>query len=136
MIASPEPDDRLCAVPGCRHRHPELHRQHHPRPDPPTLQSAQLVGGAGASAASTASAKPKAHSYRIKIKPQDKIVGVCAVQASAKKSGGTVVTVKSCLGKGILSLAKTLTTKSTTRPKYVPVRNSAGDWSRWLKLRG
>jgi PKD repeat protein len=103
---------------------------------PPTLQSAQLVGGAGTSAASSARAKPKAHSYRIKIKAQDKIVGVCEVDASAKKSGGTVVTVKSCHGEGTLSLAKTVTIKMTAQPKYVRVRNSAGDWSRWLKLRG
>jgi hypothetical protein len=94
------------------------------------------VGVGAANAASTPRAKPKAHSYKIKIKAQDKIVGVCAVAASGKKSGGTVVTVKSCQGKGVLSLAKTVTIKSTTRPKYVRVRNSAGDWSRWLKLRG
>ncbi len=102
---------------------------------PPTLQSAQLVGGTGAGAASAARAKPKTHSYRIKIKAQDKIVGVCAVDASARKSGGTVVTVKSCREKGVLRLAKTVTIKATARPKYVRVRNSAGDWSRWLKLR-
>ena len=46
------------------------------------------------------------------------------------------MTVKSCHGKGILSLAKTVTIKMTAQPKYVRVRNSAGDWSRWLKLRG
>lgn len=82
------------------------------------------------------------------MKAQDKIVGVCAVDASARKSGGTVVSVKNCRDKGILRLAKTvdpvvrrpcvrsLTVKSAARPKYVRVRNSAGDWSRWLKLRG
>jgi hypothetical protein len=46
------------------------------------------------------------------------------------------VTVRSCHGKGILSLAKTVTINSTIRPKYVRVRNSAGDWSRWLRLQG
>jgi hypothetical protein len=86
---------------------------------PPTVQSAQLVGGRTASAVSTASVKAKAHSYRIKIKAKDKIVGICAVAASAKKSGGTVVTVGNCHVEGIHSLAKTVTIKSTTRPKYV-----------------
>jgi hypothetical protein len=58
------------------------------------------------------------------------------VDASARKSGGTVVTVKSCRGKGILRLAKTVTVKASARPHYVRVRNSAGDWSRWLALGG
>ena len=100
----------------------------------PTVQSAQLVGGGAASAVSTARVKPKAHSYKIKIKAQDKIAGVCAVAASAQKSGGTVVTVENCHVEGIHSLAKTVTITATIRPKYVRVRNSAGSWSRWLKL--
>jgi PKD domain len=101
---------------------------------PPTLQSAQLVGGNGAGAASVARTKPKKRSYRIKVNAKDKLVGVCAVDAAPRKSGGTVVTVKSCRDKGILRLAKTVTVKTSARPRYVRVRNSAGDWSRWLKL--
>lgn len=99
----------------------------------PTIQSAQLVGGAGGGAASSARAKTR--SYRIKVKAKDRIVGVCAVDASARKSGGTVVTVKNCRHKGILQLAKTLAIRSARQPRYVRVRNSAGSWSRWLKLR-
>ena len=100
----------------------------------PTVQSAQLVSGGAASAVSTARVKPKTHGYKIKIKAKDKIVGICAVNASVQKSGGTVVTVESCHVEGIHSLVKTVTIKATTRPKYVRVLNSAGDWSRWLKL--
>jgi PKD repeat protein len=101
---------------------------------PPTLESALLLGGAGAEAASLARAGR--HTYKIKVDAHDKLVGVCAVDASARKSGGTVVTVKSCRGKGILRLAKTVTVKASARPHYVRVRNSAGDWSRWLALGG
>jgi len=96
------------------------------------VQSAQLVSGGAASVVSTARVKPKTHSYKIKAK--DKIVGICAVNASAQKSGGTVVTVENCRVEGIHSLAKTVTIKATIRPRYVRVRNSAGSWSRWLKL--
>jgi hypothetical protein len=100
---------------------------------PPTLQSAQLVGVASASA-SAVRVKPKTHSYKIKIEAKDKIAGICAVSASAQKSSGAVVTVKSCHAEGIHSLAKTVTIKATMRPRYVRVRNSAGSWSGWLKL--
>ena len=103
---------------------------------PPTLQSAQLLGGAGAGAASLARAKSRKHSYRIRVHAQDKLVGVCAVDASARKSGGTVVTVKSCRDRGILHLVKTVTIKASSQPRFVRVRNSAGDWSRWLRLTG
>jgi 6-phosphogluconolactonase len=101
---------------------------------PPTLQSAQVVGGASASAASTARVQAKTRSYKIKVKAKDKIAGICAVDAAARRSGGTVVTVESCHVEGIHSLSKTVTIKATTRPKYVRVRNSAGSWSRWLKV--
>jgi hypothetical protein len=100
----------------------------------PTVQSVQLVGGAGGGTASAARAGRR--SYRIKVKAQDTFVGVCAVDASATRSGGTVVTVKSCRDRGILHLAKTVSVRSIAQPKYVRVRNSAGSWSRWLKVRG
>jgi hypothetical protein len=103
----------------------------------PTLQSAQLVDGASASTAWTVRVQSKIHSYKIKVKAEDKIVGIFAVSASAhSKSGGTVVTVEDCHVEGIHDLDKTVTIKATTQPKYLRVRNSAGAWSRWLTLRG
>ncbi len=103
---------------------------------PPTIQSARIVGGAASSTAAAARVKAKTHSYKIKIHAKDKIAGICAVSASPRKSGGTIVTVGNCHDEGIHSLAKAVTIKATTRPKYVRVRNSAGGWSRWLTLRG
>lgn len=109
---------------------------------PPTLQSGRVVSSASASAnaavfarAHAKAARAKTHLYKIKIKAQDKIVGVCAVEVSARRSGGSVVPVNGCHHRGVLHLAKTVTIRSTTRPKFARVRNSAGDWSRWLKLR-
>jgi hypothetical protein len=100
----------------------------------PTMSSAQIVDGAGSTAASASRARRRR--YRVKVKAQDKIVGVCEVNASGKKTGGSLVTIKNCRQKGILNLTRTVTIHSTTPPKYVRVRNSAGSWSRWLKVRG
>jgi PKD repeat protein len=99
----------------------------------PTVQYAQLVDAAG-SGAGASTARARLHSYRVKVKAQDKIVGVCAVAASGRKAGGSVVRVRNCRKKGILNLAKTVRIVSGTPPKYVRVRNSAGSWSRWRKV--
>jgi hypothetical protein len=44
----------------------------------------------------SARVKPKTCGYKINVKAEDKIVGICAASASAHKSGGTVVTVENC----------------------------------------
>jgi PKD repeat protein len=104
----------------------------------PTLQSAQLVSSSTPAKASTSRAerkKKKKRSYRIRFRAQDKLAGICAVAGSARRSHGTIVTIKNCHRKGITHLARTVTLKSTAAPAYVRVRNSAGKWSRWLKAR-
>jgi hypothetical protein len=101
---------------------------------PPTLQSAQLLEGA--EAASIARAGSGKHSYRIRVDAHDKIAGVCALDASSRRSGGTIVSLKSCRDRGILRLAKTVTVRASSQPRYMRVRNSAGSWSRWLRLSG
>ena len=99
---------------------------------PPTLTSAQLVGGG--SAPDVGIARAKARSYAIRIKATDTIAGVCAVQASGARSGGTVVRLKNCRKRGILRLARVLRVRSRSRPRYARVKNSAGTWSRWRKV--
>ena len=106
---------------------------------PPTLQAAQLLGATVVRSPSLSSASflrtsTKLRRYRIKVKARDQIVGVCAVATSSRKSGGALVAVKNCHKKGTLRLAKTVTFKLGERPRYVRVRNSAGSWSRWLRL--
>lgn len=104
---------------------------------PPDLESAQLVGGrvGQASIASHSAGKTHVHSYEIKVKAKDTIAGVCAVQASSKRTGGATVDLTTCRKKGVVHLSRLVKVKLATKPQWVRVRNSAGDWSRWLKLR-
>jgi PKD repeat protein len=107
---------------------------------PPTIQSAQLLDGsppssAAISPASFTRSRQRLHSYRINIKAQDKIVGVCAIAASQHKSGGAIIAVKNCHRRGTLRFSKTVTLRSAMRPKFVRVQNSAGNWSHWIQAR-
>lgn len=97
----------------------------------PTIISASILG-APASAASAASAS---HHFRIRLRAADKIVGLCAVQTSTKRSRGTLTDLRSCRRKGILQLSGSIRVTAPARPRYVRVENSAGSWSRWLRLR-
>ncbi len=97
---------------------------------PPELQSAQLLGsGAGAAAA-----RSHARTYSLRIRARDSLVGVCAVAVSSRRSGGKLTTLTSCRRKGITRLFRVVRVGSSGRPRYVRVRNSAGDWSRWRAL--
>ncbi len=100
----------------------------------PTVQSAQLAGAPPSSRALARSAAK--HSYRIKLKARDGIVGVCAVAASSTPSakGAAVVALANCHRRGILAVVKSVTVKASSRPRYVRVQNSAGTWSHWKRL--
>jgi hypothetical protein len=100
---------------------------------PPALGSARLLSRERARAAGKH--PPKLKRYRIKVKAHDRIVGVCAIAASPRKLRATTVTVTTCHHRGILRLTKTIIIKASTQPKYLRVRNSAGTWSRWVKIR-
>jgi len=106
----------------------------------PTLSTAQLVGSTGAagdipSAHAEMSVARHARRYAIRLSARDTIVGLCQVAFSDRKSGGQIVQIRSCRQKGVLHLNRVVTLKAAKRPKYVRVRNSAGSWSRWLRLR-
>jgi hypothetical protein len=100
----------------------------------PTIQSATLIGG-GASQASAARA-PKLHTYKLHLKATDKLVGVCNVATNGSRSthGQNLVQLTSCKARGIVKLSRTLNLKLAARPRFVRVRNSAGDWSHWLAV--
>jgi hypothetical protein len=107
---------------------------------PPGLQSASLIGDApvgteARTAAQVSRKHVKLHTYRVKIKARDAITGICAVNASRTRSGGVVTTITNCHRKGIAQLSKTVRLKAASSPLYVRVQNSAGTWSRWLKLK-
>jgi PKD repeat protein len=93
---------------------------------PPTLQSADLVGASRG--------KRGKRIFRVRLKAKDTIVGVCALQLSAKRMGGTVIAVSNCHKKGVTHYAKTLDVKLSSAPVYARVKNSAGSWSTWHQL--
>ena len=103
----------------------------------PTLQSASLVDTAPRAMASDVIPPRRArlHKYRVHIRAKDAIAGICAVDASTRKSGGRVTTISNCRRKGIVTLSRIVLLPGASRPRYIRVRNSAGTWSRWLRLR-
>lgn len=104
----------------------------------PSLSSAALVSTARAASASIARAKPKRkplHKYRLRLKARDAIAGICEVQASTVRRGGTTTVITSCRKKGISRLVRVVPVRARARPRYVRVRNSAGSWSRWRRVR-
>jgi hypothetical protein len=98
----------------------------------PAVQSAKLISPTKLSA--HAARTPKRRSYAIRLKAKDPIVGVCAVQVSPNRSGGTTQRLTNCHQRGILRITRMLHVNTVNKPKYVRVKNSAGSWSRWKKL--
>ena len=74
----------------------------------PTLSSASISGTAAAASATIAraGASRKLGRYLVKLIARDSIVGVCAVEASNKRSGGTVTNIANCHKKGISRLSR------------------------------
>jgi hypothetical protein len=101
----------------------------------PTVESATLNGPGAASASAARAAGLK--TYRLRLRAKDKLVGVCAVATSQRRStsGEDVFPITSCKQRGILALSRTLVLRLKSRPAYVRVLNSAGDWSRWIAAR-
>jgi len=102
----------------------------------PTVQSATVSGpGAGAARAARAT---KLKYYKLRLKAKDQLVGVCEVATNQRRSvsGEVLSALTSCKARGILRLSRTLDLKLGTAPRYVRVQNSAGDWSRWLAVKG
>lgn len=100
----------------------------------PTIQSA-TISGAGAAQASAARAS-KLKNYALHLKARDRLVGVCeAATNHSRSSRGEVLTpLTSCKARGFLKLSRSLHLRLGSRPRYVRVRNSAGDWSRWIAV--
>ncbi len=97
----------------------------------PTVRSAKLLGATQPKAHASPA---KGHTYSIKVAANDPIVGVCSIQVSSKRSGGTTLHVTNCRKRGILRITRTLHVTARNRPKYLRVKNSAGSWSRWKTL--
>lgn len=102
----------------------------------PTVQSATVSGPGIAQAGAARAQKLKA--YKLRLKAKDQLVGVCVVATNQRRSssGETLTTLTSCKSRGILKLSRTLDLELAVAPRYVRVQNSAGDWSRWLVVKG
>jgi hypothetical protein len=103
----------------------------------PTLQSVSLVGTPATPAMvshATTRRRPRLHGYRVRVRGKAAIAGICAVGASSRRSGGQVTTIANCHHKGIVARSRVVVVRSTNRPRYLRVRNSAGTWSRWQRL--
>jgi hypothetical protein len=100
----------------------------------PTIESATL-NGAGSAQASAARAS-KLRTYRLRLKAKDELVGVCEGATNQRRSskGQTLAPLTSCQARGVLKLSRTLELKLRSRPRYARIRNSAGDWSRWIPV--
>ena len=101
----------------------------------PTIESATVISpGAASRSAARAAGLTR---YKLRLKAHDKLVGVCAVAANQKSSshGEDVIPITSCKQRGILTLSRTLVLRLRSRPAYVRVLNSAGEWSRWIAAR-
>jgi hypothetical protein len=102
----------------------------------PSVESASLLSGGPKARVSAAGARiPRGlQQYRLKIKATDTIVGICALQVSTRQAPGTTTAIIDCDRRGFRRLARVVTVLAAGRPQYVRVRNSAGTWSRWLKI--
>lgn len=96
----------------------------------PTLTSAQLLSGSGASADGVMARTPRSRIWKLKLQARDVRVGICEVSVR----GVPVTVLRKCKKRGITSISR-LSVASRTRPRYVRVRNSAGTWSRWVRVR-
>jgi hypothetical protein len=101
----------------------------------PTIESATL-SGAGSAQASAARAE-HLKTYKLRLKAKDQLVGVCEAAANDRRStrGEVVTPLTSCKSRGIVKLSRTLNLKLQSKPNYVRVRNSAGDWSGWVAVK-
>ena len=85
---------------------------------PPVVSEAALAGGAGASAAAR-------RSYRLRVRASDSNSGVAGVQVTANKRKPGA----------LLRYRRTMTVRSSARPRYLRARDRAGNNSRWRTLR-
>ena len=108
---------------------------------PPVIEVASVVTS-GATAASVSvrslgpvasvSKKRKPKKYRIRLKARDATSGVVAVQvAKSKRVKGPVVQT----GKRATKVRKVINPRVKYRPKLIRVKDAAGNWSKFRKLK-
>jgi hypothetical protein len=87
----------------------------------PTVKSARLIRGG--------------KFYKMRLQANEKISGISQVRISHRRSGGSVVKLRDRTRRGVLKLSRTFTVKMPAVPKWVRVRSTAGNWSKWHRVR-
>jgi hypothetical protein len=94
---------------------------------PPTIATAQLASPAAATKARASAAKrkkTKLYTYKVKLKAKDATSGVASVQLAT-------VTTKPF---AVQRYKAAVTLRAKTAPRYVRVRDRAGNFTKWKKL--
>jgi hypothetical protein len=73
--------------------------------------------------------------YKVRLRATEKISGIYQVRFSTRRSGGTTQTLRNRTTRGILNFSRTLTVRMTATPKWVRARSTAGNWSKWHRVR-
>ena len=108
-------------------KQPNIHRRHHPRRDQADRQLSDRSGRVArpTSAAVTAIAS-KRRTYRVRIRAKDATSGVAKVQFAVRSKRHP---------SALRSFKRISRYKGARAPKYVRVRDRAGNYSRWQPIR-
>jgi hypothetical protein len=97
---------------------------------PASLSSSISPGSQGSPASTSRRRAPKR--YRIRLRARDATSGVVAIQAArSTRAKGPVIRV----GRRVTNLRKTINPRVRYRPKLVRVKDAAGNWSRFRRVR-
>jgi hypothetical protein len=72
--------------------------------------------------------------YSVRLHATEKPSGISQIALSSTRSGGTLVVLTPATKPGLMTLAQTITTQLSKRPKWVRVRSAAGTWSAWFAV--
>ena len=103
----------------------------------PTMQSAS-VATVGSRRIARA-ARVRLHHFALRVKAKDPRVGVCAIATSTstrhRARRETITMIQSCKRLGVRHVNRVIRLRLASAPRFVRVRNSAGDWSHWLAVK-
>ena len=113
-------------LPALRERRSDVHGRHHPRPDQPDRDLSDVAGPVPQRRARP-SPRPRRRrrTYRVRIRAKDATSGVAKVQFARSKRHPSA----------LRRFERISRYKGARAPKYVRVRDRAGNYSRWRSIR-
>jgi FG-GAP-like repeat/PKD domain len=97
----------------------------------PVIQSAKAIPTSSAASA----ARTKKRLYRVRLSATELLSGISAAQLSATRSGGAAIAFTNRKRHGIRRLTRIVSLRMAKRPHYVRVCSTAGNWSKWHRIR-